>query len=124
MGVYRQARELFPLQQDAAHQTITVRIDALKEIDCSLVLRPDPGQSWVISKTSSKDAAAKLVGASEYKNIDWETHQVLSSDGSLRENQGEASQPQWAASCQAFADSLCLEQQQFLSTKLPQSGSS
>jgi len=75
--VYRQTRELFPLQQEAANQTVIVRIDALKEIDCSLVLRPDPGQTWVISKTSGRDAMVKLVSTSEFKSINWETHQVL-----------------------------------------------
>jgi hypothetical protein len=76
--VYRQTRELYPLKEDAVDKTITVRIDALKEIDTSLVLRPDPGQSWVISKLSERDAMVKSVNPSEFKNIDWAVHQVLS----------------------------------------------
>jgi len=75
--VYRRTRELWPLTEDAADQSITVRIDALKEIDSSLIQRPDSGQIWVISKMSSKDSMVKLVAASEYKDIDWKNNVVL-----------------------------------------------
>jgi len=79
--VYRQARELWPLQASAVGETVTVRIDSLKEVDCAHVLRPDSGQSWVISKTSSKDAMVKLVSISQFKSLDWSNHQVMSFDG-------------------------------------------
>jgi len=75
--VYRRTRELWPLSQASAGKSVVVRIDALKELECSAVLQSQPGQIWVVAKTSGKDAMVKLLGASDYKGLDWESNVVL-----------------------------------------------
>lgn len=53
--VYRRTRELWPLGASAVGSTVTVRIDAIKELDCGAVLQPAPGLLWVMTKQSSKE---------------------------------------------------------------------
>lgn len=75
--VFRRARELWPCCIEGEDQTVTIRIDALKELETSVILRPEPGYTWVLGKTSSKDAMVKLLPVSALQDIDWATHKLL-----------------------------------------------
>lgn len=55
--VFRRARELNPLVRERASETVTVRIDALKDLSVADVFEPNkPGEVWVLTKVSSQDA--------------------------------------------------------------------
>jgi hypothetical protein len=54
--VFRRARELNPLERKRANDTVTVRIDALKDIAVSDIYETrTPGEVWVLTKVSSQD---------------------------------------------------------------------
>lgn len=55
--VFRRARELNELQVERANETVTVRIDALKDLSVAEVFESSkPGEVWVLTKVSSQDA--------------------------------------------------------------------
>jgi hypothetical protein len=78
--VIRQARELWPLSLDPnqVNRTVTVRIDALKDLQVEQLIHPQEGYLYVIHKTSGQDGFVKLVPVSGFKKLDWTTHQLLS----------------------------------------------
>merc|ERR1712216_12090 len=54
--ILRRARELNPLDPTRAHETVTVRIDALKDLPISDVICSNtPGEVWVLTTVSSQD---------------------------------------------------------------------
>uniref|UniRef100_A0A7S1A7R1 Uncharacterized protein n=1 Tax=Noctiluca scintillans TaxID=2966 RepID=A0A7S1A7R1_NOCSC len=57
--LYRQARVLWPASPDKAHRTVTLRIDALKELDIESLNKLNPGEFWVIHRTSMTDGQVK-----------------------------------------------------------------
>jgi len=59
--ILRQARALWPLIEDAANDTITVRIDALKELEVSAISQLTSGEVWTLEKTTSRDAEVKKI---------------------------------------------------------------
>jgi len=78
--VFRQARFLFPLSQDTAGETITVRIDALKELQVPAIhQRSAPGEVWVLQKTSSRDAQVHRVNLMQQPKdgFSWKSSRVL-----------------------------------------------
>uniref|UniRef100_A0A7S2KVI6 Uncharacterized protein n=1 Tax=Zooxanthella nutricula TaxID=1333877 RepID=A0A7S2KVI6_9DINO len=82
--IYRKTRELFPLSAQDVGNSVTVRIDAAKDLECDSVLRPVSGQYWVVSRSSNKDAMLKSLSASELKDVDWSKNVVLSFDKAVR----------------------------------------
>lgn len=78
--VFRQARFLFPLSQDSAGETTTVRIDALKELQIPAIhQRSAPGEVWVLQKTSSRDAQVHRVNLMQQpkEGFSWKSSRVL-----------------------------------------------
>jgi len=75
--VYRQARAMWPLVPEDADLTVTVRIDAMKELDVAALRQPDPGYSFVIVRNSPIDAAVRLLAASDLKDCGTDQAQVL-----------------------------------------------
>jgi len=59
--VLRRARELWPFQESAADETVTLRIDALKELEVHSIQEARLGEYWLLEKTSSVDAVVKRV---------------------------------------------------------------
>lgn len=79
--VLRQARALWPFQVSHGDETVTVRIDALKEMSCSAMQQTKPGEFWALQRTSGKDAQVvrlSMVGADGLPVVvDWESHKLL-----------------------------------------------
>jgi hypothetical protein len=90
--ILKEARSLWPLDTEAADQTVTLRIDAVKEIELTALGLPSDDY-WVLLRTSSRDAQVKrlsLTGADEkQQDADWTNQRVLhfpgGDDGSLRD---------------------------------------
>jgi len=59
--VFRSGRQLWPFDPGAVDQTVTVRIDTLKELEASAILERQDGLSWVMDRTSGKDAVVRLI---------------------------------------------------------------
>jgi len=75
--VYHQARELWPFSSKDADATVTVRIDALKEMDVAKIFEPEAGHFWVLSKSSSKDAMVVLKPVLDLQSMTWEENRIL-----------------------------------------------
>lgn len=78
--VFRQARELNPLVPERANETVTVRIDALKDLSVTQIFQPTtPGEVWVLTKVSSQDAQVQRVNvlASVQDCINGESRRAL-----------------------------------------------
>merc|ERR1712217_224543 len=54
--VLRRARQLWPLQEDAGDDTVTLRIDAIKELEVHALEQVQPGEAWTLQRTSNVDA--------------------------------------------------------------------
>lgn len=78
--VFRQARFLFPLQPECANDSVTVRIDALKELQVTAIhQRAAPGEVWVLQKASSRDAQVHRVNLMQQpkEGFSWKSSRVL-----------------------------------------------
>jgi len=79
--VLRKARELWPFQQQSAGETVTLRIDALKELEVHMLRLARPGEFWALQRTSSVDAMVKktsLVGMDgSQQEFDASTQRIL-----------------------------------------------
>jgi hypothetical protein len=75
--VLRQARVLWPLDNKAAGETVTLRIDALKELEVHAMLHLPPGEFFALQKTSNKDAHVKRMGLGEANESNWSTMRML-----------------------------------------------
>merc|ERR1711974_140354 len=75
--VLRKARALWPLSTKDADRTVTVRIDALKELEMHSVFCPDHDLQYVIAKTSNNEAVVKLMGIEMFQDLEWRNHQIL-----------------------------------------------
>merc|ERR1719291_21604 len=64
--VFRQAREIWPLTPAAADDTVTVRIDTLKELLVGEIIKAQA--AWVLEKLSSRDGAVRCVPAAEARH--------------------------------------------------------
>lgn len=76
--VFRQARELWPLDTKHADTTVIVRIDALKEMDVARIVEPEIGHFWVLSKTSSRDSVVTLTPLADLQSMNWDENRILS----------------------------------------------
>lgn len=59
--VFRQARTFWPATAAGADETVTVRIDALKELEVHAIMQLTAGDVWVLVKTTSKDAEVRKI---------------------------------------------------------------
>lgn len=59
--VLRQARKLWPLEEKLCGETVTLRIDALKELKPNDIKKVASGNFWVIQRTSNIDAVVKQI---------------------------------------------------------------
>jgi len=75
--VFRKARLLWPLAARDIDKCVTVRIDALKELEVSSIMKPESGMQFVLSKTSSIEAVVQTKHIDEFQDLDWRKHQVL-----------------------------------------------
>jgi hypothetical protein len=77
--VFRQARELWPLSNSSvqANRTVTVRVDALKDLSISQIFHPLEGYCFVLHKKSGQDGMVQLIPSSNLRKLDWSTHQIL-----------------------------------------------
>jgi len=76
--VYRQARFLWPLTSEHADMTVTVRIDALKELDVERMRSPPAGYSFVLVRNSSVDAVVQMLAVADLKALEPEAAVALS----------------------------------------------
>merc|ERR1711879_178186 len=61
-GIFKKGRELFPLESGKDGETVTVRIDALKNLQVKEIMNPqNVGDVWLLSKSSSVDAQVEKV---------------------------------------------------------------
>jgi len=59
--VMRRAREIWPLRESSNGETVTLRIDALKELEVAAIQEARLGDCWLLEKTSSVDAVVKKI---------------------------------------------------------------
>mmetsp|Transcript_20778 Transcript_20778/g.45749 ORF Transcript_20778/g.45749 Transcript_20778/m.45749 type:complete len:1304 (-) Transcript_20778:173-4084(-) len=76
--VFRAARALWPASAADAGSFVTVRIDALKDLPISSILHAhQPGVSWILSRTSARDASVDQLPIDQFRNLDWTKAQVF-----------------------------------------------
>lgn len=64
--VFRQARSLFPLRDDAVGETVIVRIDALKGLQvASIFERLGPEEAWVLERSAHREAQVRKLSLVE-----------------------------------------------------------
>mmetsp|Transcript_73505 Transcript_73505/g.202919 ORF Transcript_73505/g.202919 Transcript_73505/m.202919 type:complete len:374 (-) Transcript_73505:218-1339(-) len=106
--VLRQARSLWPLQDNAGSDTVTVRIDALKELKVEAMQRLAAGSYWALQRTSDVDGVvvkSSLVAADGSQvQVDWSKQRILSfgSSGSA------AMDPQTCVATERSSVVICL----------------
>jgi hypothetical protein len=59
--VFRQARSLGPLSEEARSWWVSVRVDQLKELPLAEVEHPKDGKAWVLTKLTSREGVVQLV---------------------------------------------------------------
>jgi hypothetical protein len=84
--VFRTARLLYPLSDDPkeADKSVTIRIDAIKDLDLETVISPDPGSHFVLMRNSGVDGQVKLLQAATFHKIDWAVNHILEFGGRKR----------------------------------------
>lgn len=75
--VLRQARAMWPLCQEMANETVTVRIDTLKELDIPTIVKHDQFTVWTLARTSGKDGAVEAVPITKLNEIDFSANRML-----------------------------------------------
>ena len=69
--VYREARELFPLEDDSAGICITVQIDQLTAVGSASAAcaASDKGYMWLLARETSKSARVRRVALFESRQL-------------------------------------------------------
>mmetsp|Transcript_93313 Transcript_93313/g.194722 ORF Transcript_93313/g.194722 Transcript_93313/m.194722 type:complete len:1242 (+) Transcript_93313:93-3818(+) len=76
--VLRQARSLWPLAAGKADETVTVMVDALKELTIEGMLQLNPGEIWALHRITSKSAQVKKMSMLKDKEqLDWSSMRLL-----------------------------------------------
>jgi hypothetical protein len=76
--VFRQARALWPLSEEARSWWVSVRVDQLKELPLGDVEQPKDGHVWAVGKLTSREGAVQLTPCSEVGKADWAaSHAVM-----------------------------------------------
>lgn len=77
--VFRRARELWPLTTvpNEVNRSVTIRIDAIKDLEAPGILKPDEGHEWLLEKTSGQDGRVVKVNVNDFSTLDWKVHEVL-----------------------------------------------
>jgi len=77
--IFRQARELWPLSTaiEEVQRSVTVRIDALKDLEIPQIRNPEAGYGFMLHRSSGQDGMVKLLAVSNFRKLDYTTHQVL-----------------------------------------------
>jgi hypothetical protein len=75
--VFRQARSIWPLTPKQVNETVTVRIDGLKELDVG-ELQKETSNVWVLAKQSTNYAVVQSMPVSSMSSIDWSTARIIS----------------------------------------------
>jgi len=80
--VLRQARALWPLDASLGNETVSVRIDALKELTVSDMQQTKSSEFWALQRVGNRDAQVvrfNIVSPDGTPTIiDWDTHKLLS----------------------------------------------
>jgi len=75
--VFRQARALWPLSEAEVNDTVSIRIDTLKELEVAAIAQPEAGDMWVLTRTSSMDGAVQRISVATVDEVNWSTHRIL-----------------------------------------------
>jgi len=67
--VLRQARVLWPLEEQLQDKTVTLRVDSLKELDVEKIRNTEPNTYWVLQQMSSVDGFVTKVSLLEAANM-------------------------------------------------------
>lgn len=75
--VLKQARELWPLARDRGDETVTIRIDALKDSKVLDMHDLKHGECWALCRASKVDAVVKKVNVASEEHVDWSSLRLL-----------------------------------------------
>jgi len=75
--IFRQARAMWPLSSEAQHETVTVRIDVLKELEVREIYSLGSNQMWALEQTSQCDAEAVKVSMEELSSQNGTQYRIL-----------------------------------------------
>jgi len=76
--VLRQARLLWAAETGNAGETVTIMVDALKELTVEGMLQLNPGEIWALHRVSSKSAQVKKLSMlKDQDTLDWNSMRVL-----------------------------------------------
>jgi hypothetical protein len=86
--VLRQARSLWQASAANSDKSVTVRIDALKELAVSAMQENKPGELWALQRSSGVDGQVVRLSVIDAngapKHVDWSTHRLLNLGGVRR----------------------------------------
>jgi len=74
--IYRETRLLWPLTVEAANDSVTVRIDSLKEQ--TTIVQPAAGTFWAIKRLNDRESAVQAVNIKSVNDMNWNLHRMLS----------------------------------------------
>lgn len=74
--VFRQARSIWPFEAAAANDTVTVRIDSMKDLEPQALVKCEAGTTWVLAKLNNKDGAVQSMTLEEASCLD-PNHRIL-----------------------------------------------
>jgi len=69
--IFRRARDLWPLEEKAQDQSVTIRVDAIKDLDLQSIRTVQAASYWALQQTSSVDAMVSkmsLIGLQTFPN--------------------------------------------------------
>jgi len=79
--VLRQGRALWPLQDNNAGENVTIRVDALKDLDVETMRRLESGAYWALQRMSAVDAIVvkrSMLGTDgRHSQVNWATQRLL-----------------------------------------------
>eukprot|EP00932_Pfiesteria_piscicida_P010155 SRR837773.21034.p2 GENE.SRR837773.21034~~SRR837773.21034.p2 ORF type:complete len:250 (-),score=78.74 SRR837773.21034:24-695(-) len=76
--VLKQARALWPVVHGVEVETVTIMVDALKELSVESMLQMKPGEIWALHRVTSKSAQVKKLSMLKDQDaLDWATMRVL-----------------------------------------------
>jgi len=79
--VFRQTRQMWPIQEAESMCYVIVRIETLKEKDINALLKFDSSSMWVIQRASDHDGAVKQIPISSLGTVNWRLTVVLNFAG-------------------------------------------
>merc|ERR1712113_386850 len=75
--VLRQARSLWPLQESAVNDTVTLQIDILKDLEANNLNSLPAGEVWALCRTNNKTAQVKRTSLASHDGFDLNLQRFL-----------------------------------------------